>query len=448
MKTAAIKTNSRAALIERVVAKFPTRLIVLRQWVLWKLVERGGRMTKIPYQPNGMMADGTNRATWSDFQAVCAAYLNDEGFTGVGFVFSADDPYVGIDLDKCRNTETGEVERWASNILRDISTFTELSPSGKGFHLIGIGKLPPKGRKKGQIEMYDSVRYFTVTGDHYEDYESDVEDIQDALLTLHAHVFGGAPTPAELAKQSAANDLLTVAPDALAAPAVEDQTVVDAILESNDAASFSQFQAGNWAALGYPSQSEGDLSLAGMLARHAGPHPDQIDRLFRNTGMMRDKWDEQRGANTYGELTIAKVLEGIAEDSPISQFMAQMNQRFAIIKNGNQVRILEELPDDTDFRLYSKSDFDLVTINLPFPEKNKSAASTWLRHPQRREFDRVVFAPGREIAGSYNLWRGFSVKAQRGNCDLYLKFMQDAICAGSPDLYQYLRHYKPENQNQ
>ena len=142
--------------------------------MLWKRVKRSESTTKVPYQPNGDPASSTNDATWSDFASVMGAYLQNINFAGVGFVFSVDDPYVGIDLDKCRDLATGEVEPWAVDMLSRFKTYTELSPSGTGFHLIGKSKLPNKGRRKSQIEMYDSGRYFTVTGDHYGPSEADV----------------------------------------------------------------------------------------------------------------------------------------------------------------------------------------------------------------------------------------------------------------------------------
>lgn len=435
-----IDTSPRLAPMDRILANFPDELILTPQWVLYKLENRGDRVTKIPYQPNGFKAESTNPATWSDCQTVMSAYMANLGFNGIGFVFTENDPYVGIDLDKCRDLATGEVASWAANILRDIDTYTELSPSGNGFHLIGKGKLPATGRRKDGIEMYESGRYFTVTGEHYKDAGTDVCDIQDSLMALHANVFG---RPAALSRPltMAATKSSSVASTSSTAPQTIDQSVLDAILNSNDAADHAQFQAGNWAGLGYPSQSEGDLALAGMLARHCGQHLDQIDRLFRRSGMMRDKWDEQRGASTYGEMTIAKALDGTSTTDPVNAFMAQMNQRFAVVKNGNQVRILEEIAGGNDFRLYSKTDFDLVTTNLPFPEKGKSAANAWLRNPQRREYDGVVFAPGKPSPGNYNLWRGFTVQPVAGNCSLFWQLVEEAICAGSTILCEYVRRY-------
>jgi primase-polymerase (primpol)-like protein len=77
-------------------------------------------------------------------------------------------------------------------------------------------------------------------------------------------------------------------------PTLGDQTIIADILASEDAESFKRFQTGDWRALGYASQSEGDLALAGLLARHGATTAEQLDSLFRSTGMLRDKWDGQR----------------------------------------------------------------------------------------------------------------------------------------------------------
>jgi putative DNA primase/helicase len=70
---------------------------------------------------------------------------------GIGYVFSAEDPYTGIDLDKCRDPETGTIEEWAQEIIISLRSYTEISPSGRGVHIIVRGKLPPEGRRKGAL---------------------------------------------------------------------------------------------------------------------------------------------------------------------------------------------------------------------------------------------------------------------------------------------------------
>jgi primase-polymerase (primpol)-like protein len=80
----------------------------------------------------------------------------------VGFVFSTADPFTGIDLDRCVDPQTGEVAGWAMEIVRYFDSYSELSTTGTGVHVIVKGEIP--NRRKSGIEVYSSKRFFTVTG--------------------------------------------------------------------------------------------------------------------------------------------------------------------------------------------------------------------------------------------------------------------------------------------
>ena len=130
----------------------PTELKALPQWVWWLGEPKSdGKLNKKPMDAkNGRAASHSKSA-------------------GIGFVFSAGDPYVGVDLDNCRNSETGEIEPWASEFIELAKTYCEVSPSGTGVKMILKGVMPSnKGRKKayktGAVEMYSHSRFFTITG--------------------------------------------------------------------------------------------------------------------------------------------------------------------------------------------------------------------------------------------------------------------------------------------
>lgn len=132
------------------------------QWIVWKLEQRDGKTTKVPYIAGGVgKASSTDSETWCNFKEAVQA-LRTGRYDGIGFVFSSGDPYAGVDLDGCRNPETGELEEWAAKIVRDLAGYTEVSPSGKGIHIIVRGKAPNK--KRGRIEAYSERRFFTMTG--------------------------------------------------------------------------------------------------------------------------------------------------------------------------------------------------------------------------------------------------------------------------------------------
>ena len=78
----------------------PSELKALPQWILWKAEEKGVRYTKIPYQVNGNEARSNDRRTWSTF-ATAAKFYTESDANGIGFVFSRQGKYIGIDIDKC-----------------------------------------------------------------------------------------------------------------------------------------------------------------------------------------------------------------------------------------------------------------------------------------------------------------------------------------------------------
>jgi KaiC/GvpD/RAD55 family RecA-like ATPase len=152
----------------------PTALQQLRQWFCWRNETRGDKPTKIPCQPSGANAKSDDPSTWTDFQTAAQSAGR---FSGIGFVFSSDDPYCGIDLDGCRDPHTGRVAEWARELILSLDSYAEVSPSQTGVKLWVIGKPPLDrgrkvvvknveriGNKEPAIEIYSERRYFAMTG--------------------------------------------------------------------------------------------------------------------------------------------------------------------------------------------------------------------------------------------------------------------------------------------
>jgi hypothetical protein len=153
------------------------------RWVGWKPEKRNGKDTKPPFTIGGRAkAKSNDPKTWDGFdQCWTAAFIH--GLVhGVGFVLGGG--YVGVDLDHC--IENGVIAPWALDVVRKINSYTEISPSGAGLHIICRSDLQGVGRKVGNVEIYPRDRYFTVTGDHLPgtpDALSDVPaDVLEALL--------------------------------------------------------------------------------------------------------------------------------------------------------------------------------------------------------------------------------------------------------------------------
>ncbi len=149
---------------EELLDNIPEELRRRPQWVVWKLEQRDGKPTKIPYIAGGVgKADTTDLMTWRTFEQAVKA-LGTGRYNGVGFVFFSGDHFTGIDLDGCRDPETGELEAWATELVAAFGeeAYAEVSQSGTGVHIVVKGKGPNK--KRGKVEAYSLERFFAMTG--------------------------------------------------------------------------------------------------------------------------------------------------------------------------------------------------------------------------------------------------------------------------------------------
>jgi len=284
------------------------------QWVRWRRERRQSRRgkaeyTKVPYCVDGVAhASSTDPSTWSTFEAVVAAHGSEpwgEG-GGIGFTFAPDGKTVGTDLDGCRNAYSGAIAAWAREVIASLDTYTEISPSGTGVKLFCHGVWPDTGRKvypqvaeqpstkKPAIEVYDRARYFTVTGLHLEGTPETIEYRQDALDALYARFFAPAVAHPRVGPARAngaagvveATDELNLPPSA----GLSDDELLDLARSAANADKFCRlFDQGDIA--GYPSDSEADAALIGLLLFYAASDLEQVDRLFRQSALYRDKWN-------------------------------------------------------------------------------------------------------------------------------------------------------------
>jgi hypothetical protein len=378
------------------VSQIPEGLADLEQWICWQATERDGKATKVPIKPyhtNGTPnASATESGHWRDLESALAFHESDRVRTdGIGFVFAPATPIVGVDLDDCRDSTTGELTSWAQDIVDRLDSYSEVSPSGRGVHVIVEGELPPGRNRRGDVEMYDEARFFTVTGDHIGETPTSVKRRQDALLGVHYEYVQSSPdaetttvdleTSAESAGRSdsaagergdengesaareatdkpAAPETATalgsdsglyarhgldypdiedpgleaalhgLSPSALPSPLptsmddiagpgvdLDDETVLERAMDSKSGAVIEALYDGRselWSGRDsrYPSQSEADMGLCFYLAFWTGGDPDRMDRLFRESGLMRGKWDKVHFANgaTYGAVCLARTL--------------------------------------------------------------------------------------------------------------------------------------------
>lgn len=184
----------------------PVKLRERNQWICWRTEcrecgerlspttkqcpECGEKATKKPVDPRtGAFASSTDSGTWGQFADATEYHEGNPDTDGTGFVFDCEGLVAGIDLDDCRNRETGEIDDWATDIVERLDSFTEISPSGTGLHIYALGFVPDGGNRSpvgdGEIELYDQGRYFTVTGEHVEGTPENVEQRNSALKEIH-----------------------------------------------------------------------------------------------------------------------------------------------------------------------------------------------------------------------------------------------------------------------
>ncbi|MDP9475869.1 MAG: phage/plasmid primase, P4 family [Actinomycetota bacterium] len=275
---------------------FPAELCALPQWLCWKTAKRKGKITKVPVSPYGGAGKPNVPSTWGTL-AEALAHAERGGLAGVGFVFSEDDPYCGVDLDKCRDPETGELSEDAAEIVAALGSYSEASPSGTGVHVIVRGHVPAGGNRKGAVEMYDRGRFFTMTGETLDGATAEIGDRQGELEALHRWLFPPRPAKGPGAAPAARNGR-----PAADSRELSDDELLERARGAKNGERFARLFAGDRS--GYDSDSEADLALCSMLDFWTEDE-HQLDRLFRRSGLYREKWERA----DYRERTIRKAKD-------------------------------------------------------------------------------------------------------------------------------------------
>lgn len=264
------------------------------QWVLWRLEWRSDdpnhekKPTKVPYSPWPVQpplsgkASATKPVTWGTFEAAIAApltclepaehdaHVSVTGYSGIGYMFSNDDEFTGIDLDDTH----GDAEAFNRQvkIFREFDSYSELSPSGTGIHIIVKGKVPGGGRRRAAIEIYSTERFFTMTGNVQN--PSPIAERQELINLLYSQM-GPAPVEYEYAEDGVQNKT--------------DEEILKIAREASNGAKFSALYDGDWSSLYNGDQSRADFALVDMLGFYSR-NKAQVTRLFLASQLgQRDK---------------------------------------------------------------------------------------------------------------------------------------------------------------
>jgi putative DNA primase/helicase len=275
-------------------SQIPAELQAITRWIVWKFETKNGKPTKVPYQPNGKHAKTNEPTTWGYFNEAVEAARSGQ-YDGIGFVFAQNDEYIGVDIDKCY--ENGEFNETARTIIDNLDSYTEFSPSGTGVHIIVKGALPEHITQTGfknasyGVELYSFGRYFTFTGDR--DNDNEIQERSDEIAELIEKYFGKEQL-AQYTEAEFNSEPFNMEDDA--------ETWKKMFTDKKNGTSILAMYNGEL--IRDNDHSATDYYLSQELAYYCDKDFVKMDRMFRNSGLYREKWDEQRGATTYGERTL------------------------------------------------------------------------------------------------------------------------------------------------
>lgn len=279
----------------------PKELKKLKQWCVYKIVspkKDGQHKGKIPINPvTSKGANSTDPNTWVDFRT---AVKFADNYDGLGFFFN--DDYIGIDIDdiaeeieafKQNSANTSNLINWLNSLINH--SYLELSQSGKGIHAIVKGKYDLNNNRRNNFEIYNHGRFFALTGNILNNQKSIKEANKKNLRELYTSTVEKKKnnTPVETRNSIPYGNNLST------------DEIITKMFASDSGVKIKHLMDGEY---DYNSQSEADIALCNYLAFWTNKDAAKMDTIFRQSKLMRDKWDRKDGATTYGQRTINKAI--------------------------------------------------------------------------------------------------------------------------------------------
>jgi len=283
------------------IENIPDELKNLDQWVAWRLESgKEGRPIKMPVDPKtGKNADTTSPETWGTCVQAVALFGTSTRYMGIGFVFSPSDPYTGIDIDDCRDPQTGHIGAWAQELIDKLDSYTEVSPSGTGVKIIVQATLPGSVRRRNKIEMYSEKRYFTITGELVGE-RVEICERERQLSEVYELAFGQT-------KQEEKAEVPTHDEEKLKrVQAIPDDELLERARNAKNGEKFKSLFEGK--VDGYQGESEADAALLMIFAYWTRGDEERMERLFRASGLMRPKFDRRQAGSTWGRIEIKHAI--------------------------------------------------------------------------------------------------------------------------------------------
>lgn len=321
----------------------PMELQTMNQWVLIRVEEgEDGKQKKVPYQIRNIRSPAKTNSpcTWGSFENGLDRLKQCEGyFATLGFVLSSNDPYMLIDLDKVVSDNKNVTDE-ARRMIELLSSYTEESLSGTGLHVLVKAVKPyDVSRRKNHewLEVYDHSRLVTMTGIVPDPNFTVIRAAQDEVEQIYKEYFPVEPSAPHLSEVTCNSELSN-----------------DEVLRLARSGACSEKFNRLW--IGNTSDYKDDTSSADMafccILAGITRDPDQIDALYRQSGLAREKWDSRRGSETYGQNTIKKAL----------CFVAPTHLPTVVTNNRYEPRLHEE----TDSEMQALTE-DALEIDSPIP---------------------------------------------------------------------------------
>jgi len=380
-----------------------------RRWVCYRLV--GDK--KVPYQPRiplleAKVNDESSWGTHDEAVAMIAAGHVD----GKGYVLG--DGEAGIDIDDCRNPDTGELTAEAKRIIQETNSYTEISPSKCGIKIFVKAWLGKNHARKG-LEIYGHHRYFTVTEDHVEGTPADVEARASELEALIAREFDF-----DSADDPDAPDEETAGENAPTEESFDDQGEITA-------------------------NRNVTLTRIGGSLRRIGLDDDELLAALIAI-------DQKRCKPPLGKQEVSVIARSIGKYPPSKAERAVdwMNDRHMVVFEAGKTIIFTERKEDLlDRFVYDRSSAEDIRllyrnrkVELKVGKKKvvKTLGDFWLDHPGRKQYSGVIFDPENRVNDStkLNLWRGFTVDPKLGDWTLFREHLLHVICRGDQPVYDFV----------
>ena len=331
-------------------------------------------MTKVPYNSvSHWRGNPSHKGSGNSFQESCAALASGRGYLGVCFGFLYESGLTGIDIDDCRNPETGEILPWVMEIIREVNSYTEASPSGTGVHIVSKGwQVPWDGTPDGRqgrhcgIEIYSGKHYFTVTGNHIEGTPTTVEtrDLSNIFKKVESRVYEKYARSTAVPEENGDVKPTTRTDYGTLVYGGKKITTKRVLLMTGEIESDENpFRiADEWDNhVEYKSQSEADMALVSLIAREVSMEEETIREEFGKSNLYRDKAErdvlsadtlarvikDAREAASLKAPAETVVLDEIPED-PTATWKPDLNQEFVVDYPQTALR-------DLTFRLFGKS---------------------------------------------------------------------------------------------